>query len=675
MTDKTLSRTGSRPATPPSPEKHARPDRNTLASAVPELEAASAPWDPAAALAAAASAVTPAMPATEARPLPAPPLTPRAAYETLAALDLDGDGRLTRRDEERARSSPQGFAVAFELLPGVRLELSGAERLAHAADVLAEEVLAGRGDHSSLPLQRMLEPRTRILRALLDRGWDGLVRRSDRVEDLEKALQVMPVQSPDGRKRVYVPAEDRAALRKLRAQARRAGGMDVVPFELPRDTEGWRRLATEPGMLYLPRPYVVPGGRFVQMFGWDSYFNGRGALASGRYDLARDLLENQLYEIEHYGKIPNSNLSYHLSRTQPPLMPRLALELHAVHPDRELLRRVAAQATAELDGVFRTGPRATPSGLSRYKDDAEGPDAEAKELAERYEFWPEDEEFYRHDRALREAGWDLTHRFGTATHHHEPVCLNSLLYQYERDLARILRLIGGKRAARAAAYERAARARARTMRARFWDGSRGQFFDYDFIAGRRSTYETMATFYPLWTGWASAEEAAAVAASLPQFLEPGGLAACTRASREAAGGEDLQWDWPFGWAPLQIIAVEGLRRYGFYAEANTVAYRWLSMILDIAGSNNGLVKEKYDVARRSADVPVEYGNQGADRGPHLLPRDERTLGFAWTNTSILLLLERLPAELQQALDAGVPAEVAVGPQPLRIQRSSARKAG
>lgn len=583
----------------------------------------------------------------------------RLAYSILATLDLDGDGRLTERDAEAARGFQQRFALELQLAPGVRLELTGAERLAHVADVLAEAILENRGDEPGLPLARLLEPRTTVLRNLINRGWDPLVRRADRVEDLKAALQVMPHESQDGRLRVYVPARDRRTLERLRAEARRSH-LEVVPLKKPQGPAAWTQLNQQPGMAYLPRPYLVPGGRFVQMFGWDSYFAGRGALASGRVDLARDLLENQLYAITHYGKIPNSNLSYHLSRTQPPLMPRLALELHARRPDLRLLKRVARAALAELEAVFRTGPRATPSGLSRYKDDAEGPDAE--NLSAFYSSpRPTDAEFHQHDRAIRESGWDMCHRFGTATHHHEPVCLNSLLYQYERDLAHIFRELEGKGSAQAASLERAARARVRTMRKRFWDSQQGLFFDYNFVSQRRSRYECLATFYPLWTGWASREEAAAVASALPRFLCAGGLATSSEASRKAAGGEDLQWDWPFGWAPLQVIAVEGLRRYGFHAEADEVAWRWLSMLLDIAGSHNGLLKEKYDVVARSAEVPVEYGNQGADRGPLLEPRHKRTLGFAWTNASVLLLLGGLSPQLREALDAALPAEVVFGP--------------
>jgi alpha,alpha-trehalase len=569
------------------------------------------------------------------------------------ALDLDGDGCITARDAERARASNLRFAVDFLLGPGVSVELAGPERLAHVADVLAEEILEGRGDVPGLPVARMLERRTVALRHLLDQGWEGLVRRADRFEQLNEALRGMKVKSPDGRWRLYVPAADKQALKRLRPQAARHG-WEVVALRAPRTQADWQRLMREPGMAYLPRPYIVPGGRFMQMFGWDSYFNGRGALSSGRPEFVRDMVENHVYALEHYGKIPNSNLSFHLSRTQPPMLPRLALELHALHPDRRLLQRVAKAAMAELDDVFRTGPRATPGGLSRYRDDADGPDAE--DLSAFYGERPDDPEFHRHDRAIRESGWDTCHRFGTGTHRHEPVCLNSLLYQYEMDLARLLRLLEGKSSRRAAGYEKAARARVRAMRARFWDEQRGMFFDHDVTTGRRSEYETLATFYPLWTGWASRKEAAAVVASLPRFLQAGGVSSSSRASREAAGDEDRQWDWPFGWAPHQIIVVEGLRRYGYQAEADRVAYRWLSMVMDIAGRHNGLIKEKYDVVRCSADVPIEYGNQGADRGPYLAPRTERTLGFAWTNASVLLLLDGLSPELQEALDVGIPVE-------------------
>ena len=98
-------------------------------------------------------------------------------------------------------------------------------------------------------------------------------------------------------------------------------------------------------------------------------------------------------------------------------------------------------------------------------------------------------EFHRHDRAIRESGWDMCHRFATAAHHHEPVCLNSLLFQYEMDLARSCGGWKGKEARAGGPVREGGAGRARTMRARFWDAERGMFFDHDFVTGRRSQYE------------------------------------------------------------------------------------------------------------------------------------------------------------------------------------------
>jgi alpha,alpha-trehalase len=150
---------------------------------------------------------------------------------------------------------------------------------------------------------------------------------------------------------------------------------------------------------------------------------------------------------------------------------------------------------------------------------------------------------------------------------------------------------------------------------------------------------------------------------------PGGLAVSSESSRRAAAGEQLQWDWPYGWAPHQILAIEGLRRYGFSAEAERISIAWLTMIFDIAGTNNGLIKEKYDVVARTADVPVEYGNQGGDRGPFacypagcgapdnpcfpqltVTDLSSRAIGFGWTNASVSLLLDGLSESARQRLE-------------------------
>ena len=174
------------------------------------------------------------------------------------ALDLDRDGCITARDAELARAHRLRFAVDFQLAPGVSVELKGPEWLAHAADVLAEEILAGRGDVPGLPVARLLERRTTALRRLLDEGWDGLVRRADRFDQLKKALRDMPVKSPEGRWRVYVPARTQGGEAAAR-RGRRAVAGGGAAAEAPRAPRTGSTLMREPGMLVPAAPVHRPG--------------------------------------------------------------------------------------------------------------------------------------------------------------------------------------------------------------------------------------------------------------------------------------------------------------------------------------------------------------------------------------------------------------------------------
>jgi alpha,alpha-trehalase len=239
------------------------------------------------------------------------------------------------------------------------------------------------------------------------------------------------------------------------------------------------------------------------------------------------------------------------------------------------------------------------------------------------------------DRTVRESGFDLTDRWGRFSLDilsYAPVCLNSLLYAMERDAAAILEELG--RAAEARTWTAAAERRARRVRSLLWDDQRGLFFDYDFERGQRRAYTFAATFFPLWVGLATPEQARRVAATaLPQLLKPGGLMTSTRVSGQ-------QWDAPFGWAPLQLIAVEGLRRYGLGAEADRVALAFLGTVLK-EFTEHGAVFEKYDVQRRESDVAagLRFGYLSNE------------IGFGWTNGVFLALQEGLPPERRAAIVA------------------------
>jgi alpha,alpha-trehalase len=592
------------------------------------------------------------------------PLAARDAGQALdhvLGLDLNHDGRLDAKDQALAQNSGRDLGLTISLPDGTVETLEGPERLAHAADVLTAAVRTG-GVHAPVPEAALLEPPGAALSHAIGDAWPALVRRSNNVVDLAAALEHSNLPAPDGKLHVWVPASDPKAVDQLSADvkawnAKTSGApLEVDVFKPGLD---WRELdQAKPGILYLPHEFVVPGGRFAEMYGWDTYFMGEGLIASGRPELARSMLQNEVYLVENYGRIPNSSRSYHLSRSQPPFMPRLALELYAVQPtpeNRALLRDVAHAAEKELATIWNAPPQRTASGLARFHDDATGPDLEVqRNLTSQGVFsWPDPEA----DRAARATGWDLSHRFSDHAQHFEPVDLNSQLYRYEKDLAEIERIVDGPDSGRARAHDASAEQRAQVMQQRMWNDELGLFVDYDDAKRGQSDYESLATFAPLAAGWATKDQARRVAENLPRFLEEGGLATSSKRSRASAGPEALQWDWPNGWAPLQMIAVDGLRRYGFEREANEVAYRWCSALLDIAGANNGLLPEKIDVHRVTADVAAaEYGNQGGDRGSYWTPREENPQGFGWTNASFVKLRDGLPADLKAALDARKPPD-------------------
>lgn len=231
---------------------------------------------------------------------------------------------------------------------------------------------------------------------------------------------------------------------------------------------------------------------------------------------------------------------------------------------------------------------------------------------------------------MRESAFDISFRFdpyGAATHHFAPVCLNSLLYKTEKDLEAISQLLG--KTAEAAHWKQRAEQRKQQIDKYLWDGQRGLFFDYDLRTGARSTYEYVTTFYPLWAGLASAQQAHAVAQNVKIFEQPGGLAT-------SPNDTGMQWDYPYGWAPLQSLAVEGLRRYGYSADADRISYEFLSTVAENF-RREGTIREKYNVVTRSSEAHVSAGYQA------------NVVGFGWTNGVFLELLQELPKEMTDRL--------------------------
>ncbi len=487
------------------------------------------------------------------------------------------------------------------------------------------------------------------------RTWKTLTRSH---ADLARAAADPKMGRPEnGRWPVYVPAsEDPGALeRKLRGEMPASAFSTIALLPLPSDPNADLK---PHGLLYLPRPYVVPGGRFNEMYGWDSYFIQLGLLRDGEIELARDMAGNFIYEIDHYGKILNANRTYYLSRSQPPFFTTMLWNVYQRSHERQWLAG-ALPALEKYYAFWTAEPHLTPAtGLSRYYDTGLGPAPEAvsaeldaegrteyddiREYFRTHEIADYDvshyydraadrltQAFYTGDRSMRESGFDPSSRYGpfsAAICEYNPVCLNSLLYQMEEQAATICSALGQN--ADAARWRGRARIRGQKVRELMWDETAGLFFDYAFASKKRRDYPFLTTFYPLWTGIATREQAARVAANLTLFESPGGLRTSTTDSGD-------QWDSPYGWAPISWIALEGLRRYGYNAEADRVSVKFLSVILGDFLSR-GTIVEKYDVVNLNRDVGAElkYGYHSNETG------------FGWTNAAYTTLWDRLPERVR-----------------------------
>lgn len=397
-------------------------------------------------------------------------------------------------------------------------------------------------------------------------------------------------------------------------------------------------------LLPLPRPYIVPGGRFREVYYWDSYFTMLGLAESHRTPVIRDMVDNFAYLLDTYGFIPNGNRTYYLTRSQPPFF-SLMVQLLARQEgglktlpryQQQLLREYAywtAGGDALKPGNAKDRAVRLPHGelLSRYYDPSDQPREEsyAEDVAAAQHSKQAPAQFYRNVRAAAASGWDFSTRwFGPddqlgsiQTTDLVPVDLNCLLYNLEITIAKSYQQQGN--AARATAFIAKAGNRKKAILAYCWDARAGWFVDYNFRRQHRSTRQTLAGVYPLEFGLATPAQGEKVAAGLKaNFLKPGGLATTLIRSGQ-------QWDAPNAWAPLQYMAIDGLEHYHQVTLARTIGTRWINLNGEVF-KQTGKLMEKYNVV----DPHLKAGG-----GEYPLQD-----GFGWTNGVLLKLLNKYQPE-------------------------------
>jgi len=381
-------------------------------------------------------------------------------------------------------------------------------------------------------------------------------------------------------------------------------------------------------LIGLPKPFIVPsyaeGHEFDynELYYWDSYFQVQGMLGQTapfdnavktpeeRKELVLGVLEDLVYIFRRFKIIPNASRLYLTARSQPPFLTTFIFNCYDTYkmPDK-WLREYIDVAKQEYEivwmGTRKPNARQIYRGLSRY-----------------YDF------NYLHDIAEAESGWDMTPRFNRKALNYLPVDLNALLYKYETDFERAAKIFGHDEEAKE--WHKKALNRKRTMNDLMWDRLRGLYYDYNYVKERRGNISSLAPYFTMWAGLADGQQAAAMVRALRRFENKGGLSTTDDIplNQRVLGGMPTQWAYPNGWAPLHLIVIEGLERYGYHKDAERIAMKWLKNNLNWF-NEHGVFLEKYNVV--NPEKPPAKGVYPSQTG------------FGWTNA----VFERL---CQQYID-------------------------
>jgi alpha,alpha-trehalase len=411
-------------------------------------------------------------------------------------------------------------------------------------------------------------------------------------------------------------------------------------------------------LLPLPNPYIVPGGRFREIYYWDSYFTMLGLKECGDKETIQHMVDNFAYLIRTYGHIPNGNRSYYLSRSQPPFF-ALMVELLAQLKGKQIYCNYLTELEHEY-GYWMEGASSILPGesykrvvrmkdgtyLNRYWDDNETPRQESfaddvktaekavSEFISTRRFASEADlnrnsdsirrRTYRNLRAAACSGWDFSNRWFADGEHIQtiettdilPVDLNALMLKLQEVIV-MARKVCGVKNADGGFYSRG------NTEKYFWNTKQHFYTDYHFAKDMKQDKITLAGMFPLCFKTAElkhqqtkANQMSAVIKS--KLLKDGGLVSVEKNSAQ-------QWDAPNGWAPLQWMTTWGLDRCGQKALAKDIASRWVKLNSDVY-LRTGKLMEKYNVENLSLEAGGgEYPGQD---------------GFGWTNGVLLAMKKK-----------------------------------
>lgn len=588
--------------------------------------------------------------------------------------DTDNDKKITIEDK-----GPKCFEIIST--EGIKYQVKGTYYLSSLLQELA--IAKSRGKKILCIDRETIEenPVDRISRRIKDFYWSALTRKID-----EKGLHFLlnDEKTISEITYLYVPYTDQETYKRFLSFSDKFKKLKVIKLPKKISPNYILSLNKKPGILALAsnknegEPFLVPGGRFNEMYGWDSYFIALGLLQDNKVDLAKSITENLRYQIMHYGKILNGNRSYYLDRTQPPFYSSLIIEiLQKQEQDKEWISKHLKTIILEYFSVWMVkGKRLVSNGLNRYFSDGIGLPFEVesghfepilkqfssacniplnefeKKYLDREISNDELDVYFMHDRSMRESGHDTSSRLVNVSANLNTVDVNSLLYKYEVDISFLIDkyfdnafIYSNTKTYNSKYWLNRAKNRLKKVDKYLWNDKKNIYYDYNFVDQSQQDFDSATTFYPLFANLCSKDQAEKlIKYTLNKFKLKGGLVSSSKESTlKFLSDKDRQWDYPYGWAPHQILLWKGLLNYNYTDIAQEFCYRWLWLITKNAVEYNGTIPEKFNLETSSHKVFAEYGNVGTEF--EYITEE----GFGWVNASYQIGLSILNKELKEKL--------------------------
>lgn len=376
----------------------------------------------------------------------------------------------------------------------------------------------------------------------------------------------------------------------------------------PESLSSWRSLAEtsidghiddldhrNPYILFLPNDYIYPGGRFIVQFYWDSYFIILALLDGNRFQLAKGMVENCLFQVEKHGMVV-ANRKRWAAGSQLPFLSEMVREVYEIERDRKWLSSSLKFVEQEYQSYWLNSDHLAYAGLSRYCAPSFFPKGHLAQIT-----------------LDNESTWDMSPRFDVDdVLHLLPIDLNSNLLMYEKNFSLFYKELGEEEISNS--WNKRAEVRRMRINEMMWDESDGLYYDYNYSLRKNKKIKSLATFFPLFYQIASNNQASRVRENLALFEKEFGLATCD----QDYGYTDRQWNYPVGWAPLHWIVYKGLKNYGYLEDAQRIALKWINLNFNVWKETNKFF-EKYDVVEGTHKVIEDYR----------YPINQE--GFGWTN--------------------------------------------